>query len=102
MSFEEYVVVFVIYNLLHFLLVERIDVSEDAHEVSSDESRRYDDVWLMVRFIRQSHLIYASVGMPDEYVAVEYPPTEEIMAELRDIEKQIAAEMDELERLLKA
>ena len=35
-----------------------------------------------------------------EYVAVEYPPTEEIMAELRDLETKIGAEMAELERLL--
>ena len=36
-----------------------------------------------------------------EYVPVEYPPTSEIMAELRVLEKKIGAEMDELERLLK-
>ena len=36
-----------------------------------------------------------------EYVAVEYPSTVEIMAELRELEKQIAIEMDELEKLLK-
>ena len=36
-----------------------------------------------------------------EYKAVEYPPTSEIMANIREIEKQIAMEMDELERLLK-
>ena len=36
-----------------------------------------------------------------EYVPVEYPPTSEIMADLRELEKQIAAEMDELEKLLK-
>ena len=36
-----------------------------------------------------------------EYVPVEYPPTEEIMAELRELEKQIAVEMDELEKLLR-
>lgn len=35
------------------------------------------------------------------YVPVEYPPTSEIMAELRELEKQIAQEMDELENLLK-
>ena len=35
-----------------------------------------------------------------EYVAVEYPPTEEIMADLREIEMKIGEEMDELERLL--
>ncbi len=36
-----------------------------------------------------------------EYVPVEYPPTEEIMANLRNLEKQIQKEMDELEELLK-
>lgn len=35
-----------------------------------------------------------------EYVAVEYPPTSEIMANIREIEKQISQEMDELEKLL--
>ncbi len=37
-----------------------------------------------------------------EYVAVEYPPTSEIMANIREIEKQISQEMDELEQLLNA
>ena len=35
-----------------------------------------------------------------EYKPVEYPPTSEIMAELRALEAKIGAEMDELERLL--
>ena len=35
-----------------------------------------------------------------EYKAVEYPPTSEIMAELRNLEKEIAKEMDELEKIL--
>ena len=35
-----------------------------------------------------------------EYVAVEYPPTEEIMANIRKIEAEIAKEMNELEKLL--
>ena len=35
-----------------------------------------------------------------EYVPVEYPPTSEIMAELRALEVKIGTEMDELERLL--
>ncbi len=37
-----------------------------------------------------------------EYKAVEYPPTSEIMANIREIEKNISVEMDELEKLLKA
>lgn len=35
-----------------------------------------------------------------EYVPVEYPPTQEIMAELRELERQIGQEMNELEKLL--
>lgn len=35
-----------------------------------------------------------------EYVAVEYPSTKELFAELRKLEAQIAVEMDELEKLL--
>ena len=35
-----------------------------------------------------------------EYVAVKYPPTSEIMATIRKLESEIAAEMDELESLL--
>ena len=36
-----------------------------------------------------------------EYIPVEYPPTEEILADIRKLEAEIAAEMDELEKLLK-
>lgn len=36
-----------------------------------------------------------------DYVAVEYPPTSEIMANIREIEAEIDRELDELEKLLK-
>ena len=36
-----------------------------------------------------------------EYEKVEYPPTSEIMANIRAIEAEIGKEMDELEKLLK-
>lgn len=35
-----------------------------------------------------------------EYVAVEYPPTKEIMRDLRELGRKIEEEMDELERML--
>ena len=35
-----------------------------------------------------------------EYVPVEYPPTSEILAKLRELEQEIGKEMDELEKLL--
>lgn len=37
-----------------------------------------------------------------EYIPVEYPPTSEIMADIRQIETEISKEMDELEKLLKS
>ena len=36
-----------------------------------------------------------------EYIPVEYPPTEEMLADLREIEKEIGEEMDALEKLLR-
>ena len=36
-----------------------------------------------------------------EYIPIEYPPTEEILAGLRKLEAEIAVGMDELEQLLK-
>ena len=35
-----------------------------------------------------------------EYVPIEYPPTSEIIANIREIELEIGKEMEELERLL--
>ena len=35
-----------------------------------------------------------------EYVPVEYPPTREILAELREIEAQISRGLEELEEML--
>lgn len=35
-----------------------------------------------------------------EYIPVEYPPTSELMANIREIEKEISKEMDELEKML--
>lgn len=36
-----------------------------------------------------------------EYKPVEYPPTSEIMAEIRELEKEISVAMDELDKMLK-
>ncbi|MQM72083.1 MAG: SAM-dependent DNA methyltransferase [Eubacteriaceae bacterium] len=35
-----------------------------------------------------------------EYIPVEYPPTEEILADIRKLEKEISSDLDELEKLL--
>ena len=36
-----------------------------------------------------------------EYKSVEYPPTSEILAELRRLENEVNTTMDELEQMLK-
>mgnify|MGYP001104238195 FL=1 len=36
-----------------------------------------------------------------EYKPVSYPPTSEIMAQIRELEQEISAAMDELEEMLK-
>ena len=36
-----------------------------------------------------------------EYIPVEYPPTEEIITEIKGIESDISKELEELEKLLK-
>ena len=41
-------------------------------------------------------------GEKIEYIPVEYPPTEEILAEINKIESEIQKELKELEKLLKA
>ena len=35
-----------------------------------------------------------------EYVPVEYPPTSEILANLRELEKEISEGLDKLEKML--
>ena len=35
-----------------------------------------------------------------EYIPVEYPPTSEIMVNIRELEREIGKEKDELEKLL--
>ena len=36
-----------------------------------------------------------------EYVPVEYPPTSEILANIRNLENEITKDLDELEKMLK-
>lgn len=42
-----------------------------------------------------------SINTRKPYKPVEYPPTNEILAELRRLEKEIGTAMDELEGMLK-
>lgn len=70
---------------------------------SEDERRRTEQGFFVSKeeIVGNDYDLSINKYKRTEYVPVEYPPTSEIMEKLRELEKQIAAEMDELEKLLK-
>lgn len=80
------------------------DIIERFHHLDGEESRERTDQSFLVpkqEIADNDYDLSINKYKKIEYVPVEYPPTEEIMANLRDLEKQIQKEMDELEELLK-
>ena len=80
------------------------DIISRFHNLKGEEDRKRTDQSFMVpkqEIVDNEYDLSINKYKETEYVPVEYPPTEEILAELRDLEKQIAREMDELEKLLK-
>ena len=83
----------------------KVDCAErKTDEVAYDEKarQRTDQSFLVPRqeIVDNGYDLSINKYKQTEYVPVEYPPTLEIMAELRAHEKKIGTEMDELERLL--
>ena len=80
------------------------DIINRFHNLKEEEGRKRTDQSFMVpkqEIVDNEYDLSINKYKKTEYIPVEYPPTEEILAELRDLEKQIAKEMDELEKLLK-
>ena len=80
------------------------DIIERFHHLENEEDRERTQQSFFVpkqEIIDNEYDLSINKYKKTEYVPVEYPPTSEIMAQLREIEKQIAVEMDELEKLLK-
>lgn len=79
------------------------DIINRFHNIEQEIERKRTDKSFMVtkeEIAANDYDLSINKYKETEYVAVEYPPTEEIMANIRELEKQISDEMDELERLL--
>ena len=79
------------------------DIIERFRHLPNEEERKRTDQSFFVpkdEIVSNDYDLSINKYKQTEYKAVEYPPTSEIMANLRALESQIAAEMDELEKLL--
>lgn len=79
------------------------DIIERFKNLDKEKERKRTDKSFMVpksEIAENDYDLSINKYKQTEYVAVEYPPTSEIMANIREIERQINEEMAELERLL--
>jgi len=67
-----------------------------------EERKRTEQSFLVPKeeIVRNDYDLSINKYKQTEYKPIEYPPTEEIMADLRELEKKIGEEMEELEKLL--
>jgi type I restriction enzyme M protein len=81
------------------------DIVSRFHNLEGEETRERTDQSFFVpkeEIVQNSYDLSINKYKKVEYVPVEYPPTEEILADIRALEKKISKEMDELEALLRA
>ena len=79
------------------------DIIERLRNLDKEKARKRTDKSFMVPkedIVANDYDLSINKYKEVEYVAVEYPPTTEIMADIRKIETEISAEMEELEKLL--
>lgn len=79
------------------------DIIERYHNLDNEENRSRKDQSFFVEkdeIVKNDYDLSINKYKEVEYVPVEYPSTQEIMRVIRELEKEIALEMDELERLL--
>lgn len=79
------------------------DIIERFHNLEKEVSRERTEQSFFVpkqEIVDNDYDLSINKYKKIEYVQVNYPPTHEIMAELRRMEKEIAEEMAELEKLL--
>ena len=79
------------------------DIIERFKNLDKEAERKRTDKSFMVpkqEIIDNDYDLSINKYKEIEYVPVEYPPTSEIMANIREIEVEIGKEMDELEKLL--
>ena len=79
------------------------DIIARFHNLAGEEERKRTEQSFFVEkqeIVDNDYDLSINKYKQIEYVAVEYPSTQEIMADLREIEMKIGEEMDELEKLL--
>ena len=79
------------------------DIVERFHHREQETERKRTEKSFMVskqEIVDNGYDLSINKYKEVEYVPVEYPTTSEIMANIREIEREIGNEMDELERLL--
>ncbi len=80
------------------------DIIARFHNLEGDADRERTEQSFFVpkeEIVENAYDLSINKYKKTEYVPIEYPPTSEIMAELRQLEKEISAAMDELEQMLK-
>ena len=79
------------------------DIIERFRNREGEEDRKRTEQSFLVskeEIVQNDYDLSINKYKKTEYKPVEYPPTVEIMAELRELEMKIGEEMDELEKLL--
>ena len=79
------------------------DIIERFRNLDRETDRKRTDKSFMVTkqdIVEKDYDLSINKYKEIEYVPVEYPPTSEIIANIREIEMEIGKEMDELEKLL--
>ena len=79
------------------------DIIERFHHLENEASRERTEQSFLVpkqEIVENGYDLSINKYKKVEYVPVEYPPTSEIMAELRQLETEINSAMDELEKML--
>lgn len=79
------------------------DIIERFKNLDKEDERKRTDKSLMVtkqNIVDNDYDLSINRYKEVEYQKVEYPPTSEIMVNIRKIETEISKEMDELEKLL--
>ena len=78
------------------------DMTADGFSLDDKDRKRTEKSFLVPKqeIVDKEYDLSINKYKETEYVAAEYPPTSEIMKNLRDLETQINREMDELEKLL--
>ena len=79
------------------------DIIARFHDLPNEESRERTEKSFFVpkdEIVENGYDLSINKYKKTEYVAIEYPPTSQIMADIRELEMQIGEEMEKLESLL--